>query len=638
MSARTLKVLLIEDSAQDAELIRSSLSFPGDIKLSITHRERLSTALATLTEQTIDVIIADLNLPDAQDLDTVRALRQACSTPIVVLSSVYDDETRLAARKLGVAEFVNKWKFDGAAIARTLLYVVERDRQQRLLRDVAEAHVDATLVLREDLEIIFANRTAQSILGEGERPLVGSTFDIPLDFERPVEFRRSLHGEERHFEAKSASIEFEGERVTLTSIRETTDRIKNTLLQRKLMHADRLASVGQLASGVAHEINNPATFITTNHTFMEERLEGLRRFYSGLLEITNAPEDPTEALKELLRAHQLPMQLGDLKELISDNASGMERITRIVKELGQFSRFDGDEIELADFSEIIAVASNITRNEIRHRAVLSVNCSSGVVLSCNRGRLIQVITNLLVNAAQSIEPGAAKENKIEINVEEMGNALRLTVQDTGRGISKEDRALIFEPFFTTKAQGVGTGLGLTLSAEIVRQHRGTIQCYSEVGQGTRFEISLPFENGLELTPTKQVEATPDFSERYRLLLIDDDQRVAKALARLMTKSCEVVIASSSEEGLELLEKDSGFDVVVCDIMMPDMDGVDFFTKVEARWPHLASSFVFVSGGVFTSKAQAFLKTTSLPYLDKPVDFQRLHQLIDTLARQRPQDD
>jgi len=228
---------------------------------------------------------------------------------------------------------------------------------------------------------------------------------------------------------------------------------------------------------------------------------------------------------------------------------------------------------------------------------------------------------VVLNARDALPEGGSIMIRTGVADGEAGGG-RLEVVDTGHGMDDATREKIFEPFFTTKKRDKGTGLGLALCADIVRQHKGAIEVQSRRGLGACFSIGLPVNNGLE--PSRVESAAPTRSEPAsgvrsgRLLFVDDELMLIRAYKRSLAKHYDVVFAEGGQEALDVLAKDDDFDLVVCDLMMPQVDGIRVFEHARQRHPHLVERFLFCSGGAFTPRAREFIATSGNRLLEKPL--------------------
>ncbi len=387
--------------------------------------------------------------------------------------------------------------------------------------------------------------------------------------------------------------------------------------QTKLMHSSKLAAIGQLAAGVAHEVNNPAAFIMSNLHFLKQQMEVLSDLAG-------------QAEPQL--AKRMQDVLTDMEEATEDNLKGIDRIHRITSSLRTFSRIDQDERALIQVDELIEEACMMAYNEIKHRAELVRRLNAPPKLLADRGKLTQVITNLLINAAHSIGPGSKADNQIRVESRLNGQEIRIVVEDTGSGIPEELRRKIFDPFFTTKTRGLGTGLGLSLSAEIIRQHGGQIDLHSSVGHGSKFTIRLPIVNEPISAPRVSLE-TASPVHRARLLIIDDERPLLEAYKRLLRATHEVVCADNGQAGIELIAQGHSFDVIVCDLMMPKVDGMNVHAFVKSKCPELLGRMLFATGGAFTPEAKAFLNSPGIKCIEKPFTPDELKAAIAELFQE-----
>ncbi len=270
--------------------------------------------------------------------------------------------------------------------------------------------------------------------------------------------------------------------------------------QDKLMQSEKLASIGQLAAGVAHEINNPIGFIFSNFGTLERYLDDLFQMLSAYEQAEPAlAGTPVGAqLKALREKVELDFLKEDIPSLMNESKDGITRVRNIVQNLKDFSRVDtSQEWVLADLHHGISSTLNIVNNEIKYKADVVKLYGEIPDIECLPSELNQVFMNLLVNAAHAIQ---AERGTITIRTGTEADNVWVEVEDNGGGIAKENLGRIFDPFFTTKAVGKGTGLGLSLSYGIVKKHFGQIDVSSEIGVGTRFRVSLPVHHPQRTAP------------------------------------------------------------------------------------------------------------------------------------------
>jgi CheY-like chemotaxis protein len=247
----------------------------------------------------------------------------------------------------------------------------------------------------------------------------------------------------------------------------------------------------------------------------------------------------------------------------------------------------------------------------------------------NGSRLGQVFLNLLLNAAQAIPEGHADANLIRVRATTHENEVIIEIEDTGAGIPGSIIKRIFDPFFTTKAPGVGMGLGLTISHQIVRAMDGQITVSSRPGSGTTFTVTLPAAPP-EL-PRARASKTTAASERARVLVIDDEPAVGRSLCALLARTHEATGVTHAHEALELLRSGHEYDVILCDLMMPEVSGIDLYRLLE---PRQRERVVFMTGGAFTPQAREFLAHNHCPRLEKPFPEHELRDAIDRVRASR----
>jgi PAS domain S-box-containing protein len=283
--------------------------------------------------------------------------------------------------------------------------------------------------------------------------------------------------------------------ASLQQVEQTAANLKRA--QAQLLQSEKLASIGQMAAGIAHEINNPLSYLSTTLGLLSRHLEGLVPTLRGVVSLKAAVAggderqvaDTADIVAGLASRTNIPDLLGDIDPLVKGSNDGLERIKRIVLDLRTFSRKDEGARIPSDINGIIDGVLNIVWNEIKYKAELKKEYGVLPPVSCNPQLIGQVILNMLLNAVQSLD----ELGTITVRTEARGPNVLIEVADTGRGMIPEVKDKIFEPFFTTKPASKGTGLGLSISLDIVRKHGGTIEVESEPGRGTRFIISLPTE-------------------------------------------------------------------------------------------------------------------------------------------------
>jgi len=269
---------------------------------------------------------------------------------------------------------------------------------------------------------------------------------------------------------------------------------KLSMAQEQLMQSEKLASIGQLAAGVAHEINNPIGYVFSNFSTLEIYIDSLLRILTAY-EKLDKNRGSTEVYQEL-NAVRKDVEIDYLKEdipaLMSESREGITRVRKIVQDLKDFSRTDTAlEWQWANLHQGIDSTLNIVNNEIKYKADVIKNYGNLPDVECLPSQINQVVMNLVVNAAHAINGG---RGTISITTKVVDTDVQIEVKDSGAGIAPENLSRIFDPFFTTKPVGQGTGLGLSLSYGIMQKHQGSIQVNSVMGQGTTFTLRLPIKH------------------------------------------------------------------------------------------------------------------------------------------------
>ena len=376
--------------------------------------------------------------------------------------------------------------------------------------------------------------------------------------------------------------------------------------ERALARAERMASLGTLAAGVAHEINNPLTYVITSIDVARARLETLDNEGS-----------------ERARA--------EAEQALTNARDGAERVRLIVRDLKTFVRADDERAEAVDLVQVLEAAIKLAWNEIRHRARLVRSYQSVEPVFGSESRLVQVFVNLLVNAAQAIPEGDVDSQRIEVRIAPEGeDRVRVEVEDTGAGIPTEALDRIFEPFWSDRPGASGTGLGLSIVHGIVTSLGGGITVESEPGKGTVFRVVLPAA-GEAPREVRVQEPPPDAraaAGAARILVIDDEARLAQSLKLALDPRHEVIACTSGTEAIDLLRHDQRFDLVLCDLMLPDTAGPEIYQALRDEHPELVDRFVFMTGGAFTPRTRDFLRSVNNPRLEKPFATEEIDQLLE----------
>ncbi len=454
---------------------------------------------------------------------------------------------------------------------------------------------------------------------------------------KPLEMREDLFlkrdGSTGLAEVVALQVMFDGAPAIVALSRDVTEQKQ---LQAQLAQADRLASMGLLAAGVAHEINNPLTYMMLNLERIVKELPDLGRVLARLRSELAAElgEDAAAAILERAGVEVATQQAGILEARAREAADGARRVAKIAGDLKVFARADSDERAPVSVNTLMEKAIDIAANELRFRATILRRYGDVPRVIGNAGRLSQVFLNLVVNAAHAIDEGAPRESTVQITTSRNGHEVWIEVADTGRGIPPEHLGRLFDPFFTTKAPGLGSGLGLSICANIVRAHGGRIEVASEPGRGSRFTVCLPESDKMDAPKPEPVP--PSFSpipaHRSRILIVDDERAMRTTLAALLSDRYDVLTADSGASAIGTLKKDPAFDAVLCDLMMPEVSGVDVYAWIQSEAPELAQKVVFMTGGAFTARARDLLERVPNRHIEKPFELGELSAALERVTR------
>jgi PAS domain S-box-containing protein len=493
--------------------------------------------------------------------------------------------------------------------ARLQMEAALRDSEARL-RSVLESMPAIVCMVDREFKLTFANRTVpglhvDKLIGEPLIPMV-------VDVDQPrlhaaltqvlssgtvqmveVSATKGLGGSTYRMTAGPVRYGEEIRGVTIVA----EDISSQKEMEARLLLGDRLTAIGTLAAGVAHEINNPLTYLLGN-------LELLER----------SERDPNGVTAQRLR----------------EALDGAERIREVVRDLVTFSHRDKDRPGPVRVSDAIDHAVRMAQHEIRHRARLVRESGGSFIVRGSAARLSQVMLNLLVNAAHAIAPGHVDQNEVRISTRAIaGNRVRITVADTGQGIDRALIGRIFDPFVTTKPTGQGTGLGLYVCHNIVQSLGGTIWVESQPEEGSKFHVDLPLaESDTVRVPESLPPAAKPGPSGLHILLVDDEPSV-RAFVRNTLSQHEVACVGSGRDAIAALDSRS-FDAVLCDVVMPDLTGRDVFAHAREKNPELAKRFLFVTGATSLSD-ESGSTLLGAPVLHKPFSVEELEQALARLV-------
>jgi two-component system cell cycle sensor histidine kinase/response regulator CckA len=522
---------------------------------------------------------------------------------------------RTTGKLAGVVEFVRDITQRKAAEAALR-------RSEENFRSVIERIPDMIAVARED-RTVWVNPVAVAMLGydrlekvigvsaidmfhPDDRALVRARAGLAAAGGKPPLTEMRLVRRDGTFlavEGTFLQVSFDGRPALMGVARDITERRQ---VQAQLMLADRLSSMGRLAAVVAHEVNNPLAYVVANLDQLAGRLEAL------------AVELRDERIAEL-------------GTIARDTHEGTQRVHGIVRDLKSFSRAEAAEAQVVDVRRVVGTAARMVRNELRHRARLVEELGDVPPVLADEARLVQVFLNLLVNAAEALPKGGDGRHEVGVRTTTSRDGrVVVEVWDTGVGIPPERLGRIFDPFYTTKPIGVGTGLGLAIVHTIVTGLEGRIEVESVPGKGSLFRVMLP-PAAPALAAERPAPKPSEAPERRRLrvLIVDDEPRLVASLRRWLAAGHDVEATTSARDALERFVGGKRYDAILCDLMMPEMTGMELHARLVRQAPDQAARMVFVTGGAFTVEAQEFLARVSNARLEKPF---ALEELLGTIRR------
>lgn len=515
---------------------------------------------------------------------------------------------------------------------------------------LAECTSDAVFITDFDsARFVEVNAQATELLGYSREELcrmTGRHLHPPEDGDLVTEMGRELvqrgsvfrpavrlqHKSGSHLwaELRSRAYEADGRKLYVTFVRDVSAIIVReqelsdayqTLneAELQLLHTSRLAALGQLATGIAHEVNNPAATLLS---CQEALLADLGQLRSILVD--GICPDPTHQ-------HSVEDLITNAQSAVKDSLESIHRIASVVNNLRGYAAIDAQAISQVDVNDVVHVALSLARPELKAVRSVRVSLRAHRTLPADNNKLGQVVVNLLLNAAYAVRN--TSDSEILVETEDNGEGLIIRVSDNGEGIPPSLRSRVFDPFFTTKPASVGTGLGLSVATDIVTKHRGHLSLVDSVLGGSSFEVYLPCETGFSLRPKAPKELP---ARACRVLIVDDEPTLVRAYRRLLSKSHQVVGAFGGDEALAILARDDDFDLILCDLMMPRVDGAAVYRHLSRWQPHLVPQLLFCTGGPTTPECRQFLAETQVDVVIKPVTQEVLLEWVRRKAIHRQQ--
>jgi len=484
-------------------------------------------------------------------------------------------------------------------------------------RSMFNASTDGLALWNAAGEIVDTNPALWRMYGygDGESPALPLACDTGpcyhTEFLKAVAAGQSLHSEVTDLRKDGSALELEvhgipmqyqGKRHVLTIARDITEKKRSaeelTRQRESLYQREKLAALGSLLAGVAHELNNPLSVVVARAVLLEEQGDSATQ---------------TAALKIRTAA---------------------ERCARIVRTFLAMARQQQPERGPVAVNDVVSAALDITAYAIRTSSIdVELELAKGMpLILADADQLHQVLLNLIINAQQSLQDQPApRQIRVTSCFDSLAEVLCIRVADNGPGVPAHLRTRVFEPYFTTKPTGMGTGVGLAVSLGIVEAHGGTLTVDCPIEGGAVFTILLPVSTVKATGADAEPSWKPTASGRT-ILIVDDEAEIRDALAEILTGARHrVVTAGSGREALERMGEDH-YDVILTDIRMPDLDGRALYQEIEQRWRGHAGRVVFVTGDTLTAALREFVCESGRPVIEKPFLPNEVRRIVDELAR------
>jgi signal transduction histidine kinase len=595
------RVLVVEDEPTDAAVLNHLLVDLGASAGTLLLARSLTEALEAVAARAPTVAVVDLFLPDSAGVDTVRQIRaRAPDLPLVVVSAAADIETAVHSLQEGADDYLVKGDFDAHSLDRAVRHAAERrrlwtdarrktlelQRAERRLRSVIEANTDGMLIVDAAGRVRFCNESARSLFGLDGATLEGLHLGIPVMMgTEPVEVEGpELLGRRPRLELRARPVDWEGVPAHLVVLRDVTTQ---RLLEERVRQAQKMEALGKLTGGIAHDFNNVLAVI----------LNG------------------TEALAELLPS-DLPEARAELKEIdvSARRAAGM------IRRLLGFSRRGYLRFESLDLRGFTQDATELMRRMLGDRIHIRAEVQEGEAeVRADPAALQQIFLNVTANARDAMpEGGTLTVRAGQVTLDETHRARypwvmpgvyeRVSISDTGVGMTDDVLQRVFEPFFTTKGPQAGTGLGMAMVYGLMKQHRALVHVQSKAGQGTTVDLFFPSARKEHRTAPLRTTATaapPGPSGTETLLVIEDEPALRRAMQRILGNAgYRILLAADGREGLERFRAHAKeVDLVLSDLVMPQLGGREVVAGLRAAGSSIPVLLVTGYGAEYMDEIQ-----------------------------------
>ena len=626
MDNHLVKVLLVDDDEDYFVLIGDWLNEVSAAKFQLEWVSTYSAAITAISQGQHDVYLFDYRLGSRNGLELLReSISIGCTAPIIILTGIDQPKIDLEAMQAGAVDYLEKSLINSAILEKSLRYAIERKRSEQKIREQAallDIATDAILVQDLQGKILFWNKGAENLYGYCATEAIGS-FVSKLgnseDFSKEQELAKAVLLSSGAWQGELEQVSKDDNKLVVESrwtlVRDrtgqptsilvvNTDITQKKQLEAQFLRAQRLESVGTLASGIAHDLNNVLTPILMSVQLLKIKF----------------PEPQHQPLLKMLE-------------------SNVKRGAALIKQVLSFARgVEGKKVTL-QVRHLILEIEQIVRETFPKSIKFSSDIDSNLwTVSGDATQLHQVLMNLVVNALDAMPNGgtlktSAKniyidENYAQLHIDaQEGNYITIAIADTGTGIAPKTLTRIFEPFFTTKSIGAGTGLGLSTVLGIVKSHGGFIQVYSEVEQGTEFQIYLP---AIQSTVSQEYSDSDLPLGQGELILVVDDESAIREVTKVSLEiyNYKAITAADGQEAIALYTKHQAeIRVVLTDMMMPIMDGPTTIRTLQQINPDV--KVIAVSGLSSSDKLAAAASIGVTDFLSKPFSAK---ELLQTLSR------
>ena len=604
-------IAILEDDPADQKLLE--LGLRGLSNIQVLFYATAEEALLALPDVSPDLLLVDINLPGMNGLDFASQIKER-NIPLIVISGAQDDDAMLHGYAQGAIDFLIKPVLPRILKTKVRLYL------NLYKRELTRSLADAVLVTDDAYQICYANPAALRLFGRPGSDLLGTMVLPPLDSKARIQILQPS-GALRHVSIHTLPTTWDGKPATIISLHDVTEDTETQRTARHLAETRHLSSLGNIMGGIAHELNNPATRIALNLHHIQTTIHKVDTLVPTLRQVDKASQ---------LDLTTIPLMLDEVQERVEESLRSIEQLSHLLQDLKLFTLIEANTREVTAINDVARACSHLARRLLPTEVTLQTSLGAPPDVLAHPNKLSQTLLGLILRVARLCPEEQPAQLQLSTYAQR-GRAV-ICLQTPSASLSEAELKRLFSPFTNKGRQNIGH-LGLTLIAESVALLNGDLNAQSDERDGLTIALELdgcPDEllTHFDAARREAPQPTHEAPDRPTALLIDDDPIIRASLKRTLKAWYDVTSASDGLKALAVLDVEESFDVILCDLMMPNMDGATFYKRLKAQRPELCSRVTFVTGGAYTTEVREFVERSNVPVLEKPFTVDELKSALN----------